>query len=89
MELSPFSQKIRINILRALALCILPTPLFIRPYYDDTLLGEVMEQAGVILIVACVFGRCWTILYIGEPLAKLSVDSGRRKNTEVSILGGA
>ena len=24
-----------------------------------------------------------------EPLAKLSVDSGRRKNTEVSILGGA
>ena len=24
-----------------------------------------------------------------EPLAKLSIDSGRRKNTEVSILGGA
>ena len=24
-----------------------------------------------------------------EPLAKLSIDSGRRKSTEVSILGGA
>ena len=24
-----------------------------------------------------------------EPLAKLSIDSGRRKNTEVIILGGA
>ena len=27
--------------------------------------------------------------YTNEPLAKLTVDSGRRKNTEVSILGGA
>ena len=76
MELSPFSQKIRINILRALALCILPTPLFIRPYYDDTLLGDVMEQAGVILIVACVFGRCWTILYIGGRKNEILVMTG-------------
>ena len=76
MELSPFSQKIRINILRALALCVLPTPLFIRPYYDDTLLGDVMEQAGVILIVACVFGRCWTILYIGGRKNEILVMTG-------------
>ena len=76
MQLSPFSQKIRINILRALALCILPTPLFIRPYYDDTLLGDVMEQAGVILIVACVFGRCWTILYIGGRKNEILVMTG-------------
>ena len=76
MELSPFSQKIRINILRALALCILPTPLFIRPYYDDTFLGDVMEQAGVILIVACVFGRCWTILYIGGRKNEILVTTG-------------
>ena len=76
MQLSPFSQKIRITILRALALCILPTPLFIRPYYDDTLLGDVMEQAGVILIVACVFGRCWTILYIGGRKNEILVMTG-------------
>ena len=76
MELSPFSQKIRINILRALALCVLPTPLFIRPYYDDTFLGDVMEQAGVLLIVACVFGRCWTILYIGGRKNEILVMAG-------------
>ena len=76
MKLLPYSQKLRINALRVLALCILPIPLFIRPYYDDTLLGDVMEQAGVILIVACVFGRCWTILYIGGRKNEILVMTG-------------
>ena len=27
--------------------------------------GDFLEQAGVILIIACVLGRCWAMLYIG------------------------
>ena len=76
MKLLPHSQKLRIKTLRFLALCVLPVPLFIRPYYDETLLGEVMEQAGAILIVACVFGRCWTILHIGGRKNEILVMTG-------------
>ena len=76
MTLLPFSQRIRIKTLRALAFLFLPIPLFIKPYYDDTFLGEVVEQAGAILIVACVFGRCWAILYIGARKNEMLVMTG-------------
>ena len=61
----PFNQKIRINVFRAFAIVLFPPALFIRPYFDDPLLGEFLKLAGTILIIACVVGRCWAILYVG------------------------
>ena len=58
-------QRIRINLFRALGAGLIPPILFIRPYFDETALGELLEQIGVILIIACVLGRCWAMLYIG------------------------
>ena len=61
----PFSQRTRINVLRGLGVVFLPPALFIRPYFHDAALGGFLEQVGVMLIIACVLGRCWAMLYIG------------------------
>ena len=61
----PLNQRIRINLFRALGAVLIPPILFIRPYLDKTALGGLLEQIGVILIIACVLGRCWAMLYIG------------------------
>ena len=61
----PFSQNIRINLFRASGVVLIPPVLFIRPYFDETAHGEFLEQIGVMLIIACVLGRCWAMLYIG------------------------
>ena len=61
----PFNQRIRINSLRALAAVLAPPILFIRPYFEATAFGGLLEQIGVILVIACVLGRCWAMLYIG------------------------
>ena len=61
----PFNQRIRINVFRVLGIALLPPALFIRPYFDETAFCGVLEQIGIILIIACVLGRCWAILYIG------------------------
>ena len=49
---------------------------------------------AAVAMLAMLLGACsehhWPAYRLSEePLAKLSIDSGRRKNTEVSILGGA
>jgi len=61
----PFSQRTRINVFRCLGVVFLPPALFIRPYFDEAALGGFLEQIGVMLIIACVLGRCWAMLYIG------------------------
>ena len=61
----PFSQRTRINVFRSLGIVLIPLTLFISPYFDETAIGGSLEQIGVILIIACVLGRCWAILYIG------------------------
>ena len=61
----PFNQRVRIIVFRVLGAALLPPALFIRPYFDDTVLGVFLEQTGMILIIACVLGRCWAMLYIG------------------------
>lgn len=65
MKRLPLNQRIRINLFRALGVVLIPPTLFIRPYFDETTLGGSLEQIGVILIIACVLGRCWAMLYIG------------------------
>jgi len=61
----PFNQRIRIIAFRVLGIVLLPPALFIRPYFGGTTLGGLLEQIGVMLIIACVLGRCWAMLYIG------------------------
>ena len=32
---------------------------------DEFVVGELFEQAGIILVFACILGRCWAALHIG------------------------
>lgn len=61
----PFDQSIRIAALRIGCLAILPITLFVRPLGQETLIGEMLTQIGLMLIIACILGRFWSILYIG------------------------
>ena len=65
LKVLPLRQNLRINLLRALGVVLIPPALFIRPYLGETAAGGFLEQAGVLLIIACVLGRCWAMLYIG------------------------
>ena len=62
---APINQRIRINVFRVLATALFPPTLFIKPYFDETAFCGFLEQTGMMLIIACVLGRCWAILYIG------------------------
>lgn len=60
------NQRIRINILRLAFVLILPVLLFVRPGMRVDGYGhELIEAAGVLLLVAGVLGRFWSILYVG------------------------
>ena len=67
------NQDMRINILRGAMLLMLPVLVFIRPHMTFGGFGhEFMEAIGVLVLIAGVLGRFWSILYIGG-----------RKNAEV------
>lgn len=63
----PFNQRIRIGALRLGALILAPLLILTHPYFVAEGLGfELMENVGVFLIIACVLGRFWAILYVGR-----------------------
>lgn len=67
------NQDIRINLLRLAMLLLLPVILLVRPHLQTSGIGhELLEAAGVLVLIAGVLGRFWSILYLGG-----------RKNTEV------
>lgn len=67
------NQEMRINILRGTMLLMLPVLVFIRPQMTFDGFGhELMEAIGVLILIAGVLGRFWSILYLGG-----------RKNTQV------
>jgi protein-S-isoprenylcysteine O-methyltransferase Ste14 len=73
----PFNQKIRINTLRLGAVVLVPLLLFVRPFFaEEGLLVETMRLLGVLLIIACVLGRFWSILYIGAHKNKGIITDG-------------
>ena len=76
LSAKPFQQSIRIAILRLGFIALLPLIFLIHPAYDDSMLGEVMEQIGVLLIIAGVVGRFWSILYIGGHKNRTVIQSG-------------
>ena len=75
--IAPFDQRIRIGALRLGALLLVPLLVLTRPYFpEEGLLVEAMELAGVVLILACVLGRFWAILYVGRHKNKEVVTDG-------------
>lgn len=76
-DIKPANQKRRIAILRLFAVAALPLILFTRPYWaEDTPPLEMMENIGLLLVVAAVLGRFWAILYIGAMKNRAVLEEG-------------
>jgi protein-S-isoprenylcysteine O-methyltransferase Ste14 len=73
----PFNQRKRLLVVQCLSIAAIGLLLFSRPGWDEaSTLHEVVEMTGFILILVCIFGRLWSILYVGG-----------RKNSELAISG--
>jgi len=71
----PVNQRIRIRILQAGGLALAISAFLLQPaYLGDA--HEVIEMLGFALVLACVGGRMWSILYIGS-----------KKNRELMTFG--
>ncbi|MCY0094425.1 methyltransferase family protein [Hoeflea ulvae] len=72
-----FEQKKRLLVVQLFSLVAILALLVSRPYWSEALpLHEAMEIAGLGLILVCMFGRLWSILYVGS-----------RKNSELVTSG--
>ncbi|RUU73515.1 MAG: isoprenylcysteine carboxylmethyltransferase family protein [Mesorhizobium sp.] len=73
----PFNQRKRLLVVRALSIAAIGSLLFSRPGWDEaSSLHEVVEMIGFVLILVCILGRLWSILYVGG-----------RKNSELAVSG--
>ena len=73
----PFNQRKRLLVIQGLSIAAIGSLLFTRPGWDEaSLLHEFAEMIGFVLILICIFGRLWSILYIGG-----------RKNSELAVCG--
>ncbi len=73
----PFNQRIRIGALRLGAIVAAPLLILTHPYFaQEGLVFEVMENLGVLLIITCVLGRFWSILYVGRHKNRRVVTDG-------------
>lgn len=75
MRIQPLNQRLRIHLIQAGALVIAVGLLLARPAWDGET-HELIEMAGFALVLICVGGRMWSILYIGS-----------RKNRDLTTLG--
>lgn len=63
----PVNQKRRILVIRLAFLAVLPLILFVQPALPiGGFEHEVIEAAGLLLLLVGVLGRLWSILYIGS-----------------------
>jgi protein-S-isoprenylcysteine O-methyltransferase Ste14 len=70
-------QTVRKAVLLAAVLLLLGTFVFVAArWQEDTWQHETIEWIGIVLMVVCIVGRTWSVLYIGG-----------RKSTEVVALG--
>lgn len=73
----PVNQKRRILVIRLVFLAVLPLILFVQPSLPiSSLEHEVMEAAGLMLLLVGVLGRLWSILYIGSVKNKKLMRDG-------------
>ncbi|MCP4317539.1 MAG: hypothetical protein GY789_16370 [Hyphomicrobiales bacterium] len=80
---APFvDQTGRILFLWLSAPVVLLSIVFTRTAWaDDFVVGDTMEQFGVVLIFACIAGRCWAALHIGGKKNDELVTSGPYRYT--------
>jgi len=72
-----FDQKKRLLIVQILSVLAIAVLLVSRPAWSETSgVHEALEMAGVGFILICMFGRLWSILYVGS-----------RKNSELVTTG--
>lgn len=73
----PGGERIRINILRAAFVLLLPAVVFTRSAWMDIhWIYEVIESFGMLLIIFGVLGRFWSILYIGGRKNNMVMQDG-------------
>ena len=75
MHGQPVNQRIRIRILQAGSLLLAGGLLFAAPGLAGSE-HETVEQIGMALVVACILGRMWSILYIGSRKNRDLVTAG-------------
>jgi protein-S-isoprenylcysteine O-methyltransferase Ste14 len=75
MVLQPVNQRIRINALRAAGLATGAVFLLAHPVWGGEV-HEIAELFGFGLVVACLAGRMWCILYIGSKKNRALVTTG-------------
>ena len=77
MTAKPVNQRIRINLLRAAFLLALPLLLFVTPAVGYGTFGhEFIETIGILILLAGVLGRFWSILYVGGMKNKVVMQDG-------------
>jgi protein-S-isoprenylcysteine O-methyltransferase Ste14 len=73
----PFFQKKRLIALWMGAITFVLLTIFSRPQLAETkFVNVVFEQVGLLLILAGIFGRLWSILYVGGRKNKQLVTTG-------------
>lgn len=75
MRARPLNQRLRIHLIQIGALAVAVSLLLIRPFWGGQV-HEHIEAVGFGLVLICVAGRMWSILYIGS-----------RKNRDLTTLG--
>lgn len=75
MRLQPVNQRIRIRIVQAGGIVLVAMLLLTHPALTGDM-HEAIELVGFGLILACIAGRMWSILYVGS-----------RKNRELTTIG--
>lgn len=77
IPVAPFNQRKRLKVVQILSVVMIIGLIFSRPLWnEDTTPHDIMEMLGVGFILACIFGRLWSILYVGG-----------HKNTNLITLG--
>ncbi len=73
----PFNQRKRLFVVQILSTAAIVAVLFSRPGWNETSpVHEFVEMTGFAVVLICIFGRLWSILYVGG-----------RKNSELATSG--
>lgn len=74
---NPFKQKKRLAVVQLLGVAVLAVLLFSRPGWNEaSAFHEFVEMSGLVLVLACIFGRLWSILYVGSVKNRRLVTCG-------------
>jgi protein-S-isoprenylcysteine O-methyltransferase Ste14 len=75
MQFQPVHQRTRIHVVQFGGLVLAAAALLVQPQLNGEL-HEIIEAVGFFLVLACVAGRLWTILYVGAKKNRELVTSG-------------